>query len=231
MSAFGPEFSVELTYAKSLSPRVRGLTLRVVGAQSFEWQQGQYVELALDATAPAALYSIASAPSAKRPGEFELAISRSGVAPDLAVGALLRARGPFGSLLRKQPRGAPLLLVATGTGLAPLRALLQDDVARGGQDSVTLLFGCRNESDMLWREELEALSRSEERFSFQPSLSRAGDQWTGRRGHVQTHLLELLEQLPGAEVYLCGFTEMVRDCRALLLQQGTPADRLIGEAY
>ncbi len=231
MTASGSQFSVELTYAKSLSPRVRGLTLRALGTSPFEWRPGQYVQVAFQESAPALPYSIASAPNAERPGEFELAISRSADSPDLAVGAVLQAEGPFGSLLRREPRGAPVLLVAGGTGLAPLRALIQDDIAQGGQHLVTLLFGCRNEAEMLWRKELEALNASESRFSFEPSLSRAENGWTGRRGYVQEHLAEILDRMPGAEVYLCGLPEMIRDCHALLEERGTPAELVIGEAY
>lgn len=230
MSGSGSEFSVELTQAKSLSPRARGLRLRVLGP-ALDWQPGQYLELSLDGSSPPLPYSIASAPSPTQPGEFDLAISRSALAPDLAVGAVLQARGPYGSLLRRQPRGAPLLLVAGGTGLAPLRALLQDEFARGGTGPVTLLFGCRNEAEILWRQELEALSASESRFRFEPSLSRAEHAWTGRRGYVQLHLPELLNAMPGAEVYLCGLSEMVKECRALLTARGQPPELIIGEAY
>ena len=231
MAGSSSQFSVELTYAKSLSPRVRGLTLRALGSPPFEWRPGQHVKVAFQESAPAYPYSIASAPNAERPGEFELAISRSPAAPDLAVGAVLKAEGPFGSLLRREPRGAPVLLVAGGTGLAPLRALLQDDIARGGEHAVTLLFGCRNEAEILWRKELDALNESEPRFCFEPSLSRAENGWTGRRGYVQLHLEEMLDRMRGAEIYLCGLPEMVRECRTLLEERGIPAELVIGEAY
>ncbi|MEZ4224475.1 MAG: hypothetical protein R3B13_26230 [Polyangiaceae bacterium] len=231
MSDGGEEFSVELTHTKSLSPRVRGLTLRALGSPLPRWQPGQYVEIAFQASGQAYPYSIASAPSNVRPGEFELAISRSSLAPDLAVGSVLRARGPFGRLLRREPRGAALVLVAGGTGLAPLRALLQEDLSRPGDHPVMLLFGCRNEAEILWRAELEALQQAHPRFRFEPTLSRGESAWTGRRGYVQAHLLELLAMTPGAEVYLCGLSEMVRECRALLDEQGVPADLIVGEAY
>jgi phenol hydroxylase P5 protein len=230
MSASDSDIPVELTRAQSLSPRVRGLRLRTLGSP-ISWHPGQYLEVSLDGVSPPAAYSIASAPSAVQPGEFELAISRSASAPDLAVGSVLRARGPFGALLRKEPRQAPLILVATGTGLAPLRALIQDEFASGGSRPVTLLFGCRNEAEILWRHELEALSAAESRFRFEPSLSRAENGWSGRRGYVQLHLSELLDAARGAEVYLCGLSEMVRDCRALLESRGQPRDLVIGEAF
>ncbi|HMR10945.1 MAG TPA: hypothetical protein PKA88_34440, partial [Polyangiaceae bacterium] len=106
-----------------------------------------------------------------------------------------------------------------------------DEFARGGTGPVTLLFGCRNEAEILWRQELEALSASESRFRFEPSLSRAEHAWTGRRGYVQLHLPELLDAMPGAEVYLCGLSEMVKECRALLTARGQPPELIIGEAY
>ncbi|MBX3126413.1 MAG: hypothetical protein KF718_06835 [Polyangiaceae bacterium] len=225
--------TAEVVATSSLSPRVVALTLRVVGAPELHWQPGQYVEVEAPGARTSQPLSIACAPDPERPGEFEVAVSPHGGALDvfhgLPLGAKVDVRGPFGGLLRREPRGAPLLLVAAGTGLAPLRALLQQEAAAPTAPGIALLFGSRSAAEILWQGELSALTARDPRFRFEPTLSRADERWTGRRGYVQEHVAELLEALGSPEIYLCGSTEMVRDCRLRLAELGVEPERVVTE--
>ncbi len=225
-----PGVVAELIAARSLSPRVKHLVLRSLGEPPFSWQAGQHVELEIPAVGSQAQpYSIASAPNAERPGEFELAVSRGG---ELPVGLQLVVRGPRGEFLRNRHSTAPTLFVANGTGIAPVRAMLQEDFSNGSTAPVTLLFGCRSEADLLWRAELEALAEQHARFRFEPTLSRPTNGWTGRRGYVQEHLAELVTEQEELEVYLCGLTEMVTDCVGqLTTTHGIAPERIVTEKY
>src|SRR5215208_7079236 len=139
----------ELVARAPLSPRVRLLGLSVRGPAAFEWVAGQYVEIGVVGDAATRQpYSIANAPDPERPGYLELAVglgSGSGALDDLAVGGFCELFGPRGRFVRTQDGDKPEFFLGTGTGLAPLRAMLGSALANGGGAPLILLFGCRSE--------------------------------------------------------------------------------------
>lgn len=225
----------ELVAQAVLSPRVRGLALATLGPDPLEWVPGQYVEVGPPGEAKRMPYSIASAPDPARPGYFELAVLRGsggGVLDDLVIGGAVEVFGPKGSFVRKQPPGPPEVFVGTGTGLAPLRAMLQAALAEGGDAPLVVLFGARTEAEILWRSELEALAEREPRFRYMTTVSQPQNGWTGLRGRVQDHLAEILVPLADARVYVCGVSEMVAECVAQLTGElAIPRERVVTEGH
>jgi len=152
-------------------------------------------------------YSIASAPSGNR---FELCVNRveSGFVsnyladlPDLPVGATIQVEGPLGYFTLKEPV-TDSILVATGTGIAPLRGFVQWLFPRDGADSgedrsnghdIWLVFGTRYESEIYYRDEFEAMAARHANFHYLPTLSRAPESWFGLRGYVQDHVAAIIE--------------------------------------
>lgn len=221
---------VELVETSALSPSVRRFVWRSVDGRPFDFLAGQWMKLYL----PGGLerdYSIASpprAPDAEGADRFELAITRVEGGPGSAAlfalepGARLTVLGPNGLFVREdRHRDAPAVYVATGTGLAPFRAILLEEFARAESAPQVLVFGCRTPADLLYRDELEALARAHPRFRYLPTLSRADDAWTGARGYVQTHLPALARELatadgPAPHYYVCGLGRMIDDTRRVL---------------
>lgn len=221
--------------ARDLSPSVRGLVLEAIDGP-FEWTPGQYVQVrAPDDPNLDLPLSIASAPDPSRPGRFELAVMRGTNTEALLAlepGAEIEARGPQGSFTRAAADPLPALLVGAGTGVAPLRAMIQDELRSAGVAPLVLLFGCRSEADMLWREEFEALAVRAPRFRFEPTLSAPSAAWAGRSGWVQEHLIELGRELGAPQAYVCGGDEMVKDCVLLLEQElDLPPESIFIEQY
>ena len=218
-----------LIAARPLSPSARQLVFRVTDGEPFEYVAGQWVDLEVPVEGGTLKrpYSIASAPAQEAPDQLEFAITQVGggaassALHALPVGTALELIGPSGLFTRDGADPTlPCVFVATGTGLAPLRAMLRDELRRAAEGPpVVLLFGCRTEDELLFRDELEELTRLHPRFRYEPTLSRAEPGWSGRQGHVQSHLPELVDGLPGAHVYICGLTKMVTDVRALLKEQ------------
>lgn len=199
----------------------------------FGWLPGQYIELAAPTAPDASLYySIASAPDPTFPGEFELAMSLS------AGPALLTELEPGRTLLVSEARGSfvweavegSTLLVGIGTGVAPLRAMLQAAL-RQSEQPVTLLLGARTERTLLFGDELHALSKRDARFRFEPVLSRESADYPGSRGRVQEHVARILKEGHPARVYVCGTTAMVRDTVSLLHELGVPALNVRAESH
>jgi NAD(P)H-flavin reductase/ferredoxin len=136
------------------------------------------------------------------------------------VGRPVRVDGPSGDFWLR-PGGAPLVLVAGGSGLAPILAILQEALSAGVERSVTLLFGARAARDLYALDEIESIARRwRGAFRFVPVLSEAGDDgaWTGERGLVTEKIPGLLE--PGSHALLCGPPAMIDAAVAVLRQRG-----------
>jgi 3-phenylpropionate/trans-cinnamate dioxygenase ferredoxin reductase subunit len=126
----------------------------------------------------------------------------------------IEVQGPLGDFFLR-PADAPILMVAGGNGLAPLRAMLRE--AEGVSRSVTLLFGAGREADLVALDELQALaSRWKAPFVFVPVLSElpADSRWTGEQGLVTEKIAAYVQD--GAHAYLCGPPAMVDQAENLL---------------
>jgi ferredoxin-NADP reductase len=232
----------ELLAARLLSPSVRSLVFRTVDGSAVGHVSGQYLDLIVPTPGGLAYkrsYSIASAPDAEHPDRFEIAVTRveggptSGALHALAPGAVVELEGPTGVFVRRPHEAAhPALFVATGTGLAPLRAMLTEETRVASGPALVLLFGCRTTHDVLWSDELRAWQRDCPRFVLHVTLSRAPPDWRGLAGYVQRHARELAGSLSDAHAYVCGVSAMVDDVVKLLEREaGMPRVRLHYEVY
>ena len=134
----------------------------------------------------------------------------------------------MGYFVLKQPR-REAIFVATGTGITPFRSMLE--ALQNEPGPITLVFGVRHQSTLLYRSEFEALAHQHPHFRFWPTLSRPEPDWTGRTGHVQTHLLEAIGDRRDLDVYICGLKLMVDDVRAKLKALGFDRKQIVYEKY
>jgi NAD(P)H-flavin reductase len=223
----------ELVAVAPLSPRVRWLALTARGPDPLEWEPGQYIELSLSGDPRRVPLSVASAPDPDELGYFELAVTvgaGGGMFDDLAVGAVLDVFGPQGRFIWAG-EDVPEIFIGAGTGLAPLRAMIQAALGCGGSAPLLLLAGARAESDILWREEMQELALEHPRLRFEATLTQPMNGWTGRRGRVQDHFAELVAPQADARVYVCGARDMVDECvRELTERHGFPRERVLSES-
>lgn len=221
-----------LSDAYLLAPAVRVLRFDVLGDEPFGYVAGQWVDLYVDVVGVDGRreevkrsYSIASAPPAHPSRSFELAVTLVDGGPvssalhALPIGAEIVISNPSGFFTRAHPEGAHVVYVGTGTGLSPLRAMLHEEIEGPRARTMTLLFGCRVEADILWREEIEALAARDRRLGYEVTLSRAPESWPGRRGYVQAHLAELVRAEAPVHVYICGLSKMVKEVRRILKEE------------
>lgn len=106
----------------------------------------------------------------------------SGYLHEMAVGEVLEAMGQHGHFVRPLETSAPALFIATGTGLAPFRAMVHDALRAGRTEPLWVLFGVRTPEDVLWEAELRALAQAHPCFRLEVTLSRPPPGWTGRSG-------------------------------------------------
>jgi NAD(P)H-flavin reductase len=155
---------------------------------------------------------------------------------EVAPGATLRFIGPQGFFTRPPP-GPPSLMIATGTGITPMRSMLRAALAAGSTSPVCVLLGVRHEHDLLYADELRAAVAAHPSVRFEPTLSQPGPGWPGRKGYVQTHVRALWDELValGAgepHAYVCGLERMISSVRELLRKDmGLPRQQVHSERY
>ena len=245
-----PHFDVRVASVRTLTPGVRELTFERVDGRPMDFEPGQWVNIVLpvavgDASDIKRSYSIASPPDGTP--RFAVAVTRvqggpgsswlHAVEPETALELI----GPQGFFTRPASSPTPALMVATGTGVTPMRSMLLAALAAGSRTPAWLLLGVRREADLLYGAELAALAAEHPHVRFEATLSQPGDGWVGRRGYVQTHVRGMWDELaarsagtPDAlpHVYVCGLERMVGSVRELLRKEmGLPRQQVHSERY
>ena len=241
-------FTLRLVHSHMLAPAVRHMAFERADGQPFAFVPGQFVQihfLYADGKPTKRSYSVATV--ADVPGapvqHIEIAVSYvdGGAATALLAGLLeggtVEASGPYGRfILMDGDANRRYLLIATGTGVTPYRAMLPQLVAaieRRGVEAA-LLYGARNEQELLYGEEFEACARAHPRFRFVPCFSRGARPMPrpyDRQGYVQTVLPELTPDATGDIAYLCGNPDMVDQTFAALKDAGLPVSHVRREKY
>jgi NAD(P)H-flavin reductase len=217
-----------------IAPEVRHFVFEVPEVQQIHFKPGQFVSFneTINGKKITRPYSIVSLPAGNR---FELCLNlvHGGVFTphlfEMKPGDSIETSAPLGFFVIRDP-AKEALFVATGTGIAPFRAMAPDYLSHPHAKQLTLLFGVRHEQTIYYRDDFEALAR-EHSFRFWPTLSRPESSWTGRTGHVQTHLLEAIGDRRDLDVYICGLKGMVDDVRAILKGLGFDRKQIIFEKY
>ena len=218
-----------------IAPEVRHFVFEVPEVQQLHFKPGQFVSFnemvkGKKITRP---YSIVSLPDGNR---FELCLNlvQDGVfTPHLfgmKPGESIEMSAPLGFFVIRDP-AKEAVFIATGTGIAPFRAMTPDYLSHPYANRLTLLFGVRHERTIYYRDDFAALAGQYPNFRFWPTLSRPEPFWTGRTGHVQAHLLEAIGERRDLDVYICGLKAMVDDVRAILKGLGCDRKQIIYEKY
>jgi ferredoxin-NADP reductase len=235
--------------------------------ESFPFTAGQFISaVAADPNGKqqTRAYSIASA---ARENRFDLCVNRVeggffsnylADLTDLPVGATIQIHGPHGHFVMNEPV-TDSIFIATGTGIAPMRGYVQWLFPENGPDrsngkEIWLVYGTRHETEIYYQQEFEALAAKHPNFHYLPTLSRAGESWTGLRGYVQEHVARIVEEraarlglplvqpevdpsIPKAELkfdiyaYICGLNNMVAGVRDKLAGFGWHRKQIVFERY
>ena len=214
------------------------MQLQLPANDTFVYRAGQYIEFILRDGARRS-YSMANAPE-KGPGiELHLRHMPGGRFTDLVFGTMkekdiLRIEGPMGSFFLREDSEKPMVFLASGTGFAPLKALLEHMQHCGITRPVTLYWGGRRPSDLYMDDWVQAQCAAMPNLRYVPVVSDAlpEDAWQGRTGFVHRAVLEDFSDLSGHQVYACGAPIVVdsakRDFGALA---GLPAEEFFADAF
>ena len=183
-------------------------------------------------------YSIASSPSlAEQKNQIELCIKlvEGGYVStyffNLKESDVLHTSIPYGVFTIREPWQNNLIFIGTGTGIAPLRGMIQNLYEKQCTKDIWLIFGNRYETDILYESEWRELEKKHKNFHFIPTVSRSPN-WTGEKAYVQEIVKNKFGgQTEGLDFYGCGLVPMCQQLKSTLLQMNIPRERIHFEQF
>ena len=212
--------------------------LQLPANDTFAFRAGQYIEFILRDGSRRS-YSMANAPHNGPSVELHIRHMPGGRFTDLVFGSMkekdiLRMEGPFGSFYLREDSDKPMVFLASGTGFAPLKALLEHMQHTGIIRPTTLYWGGRRPSDLYLQDWITAQFALMPNLTFIPVVSDAlpEDQWTGRTGFVHQAVLDDFVDLSAYEVYACGAPIVVDSARKTFCDKAhLPEDAFFADSF
>ena len=223
------------------APDVAILQMQLPANDRLQYRAGQYIEFILRDGARRS-YSMANAPHTQldQPGiELHLRHLPGGQFTDHVFSAMkekeiLRMEGPFGSFFLREDSDKPMILLASGTGFAPIKAIIEHLRHTNSQRRAVLYWGCRSKADLYLHEWAEQAAQAMPLLTYIPVLSEAKpeDAWTGRTGLVHQAVMHDHPNLLQHQVYACGAPIMVESAqRDFVMKCGLPDDEFYADAF
>jgi Na+-transporting NADH:ubiquinone oxidoreductase subunit F len=237
------EFKVKVERIVDLTPFIKSVILGILEPEEgISFKPGQYIQLEvpkykLSKEPEYRAYSISSSSKEIHSVELYIGLEEKGVVSTyvheyLKEGEELILRGPFGDFYYRDSE-RDILMIATGTGLAPLFSILRFIRSEQIQRKTTLFFGTRMQEDLYCVEELSEMENELPAFTFIPTLSRAAEdtQWEGKKGRVTDLIEDLIQKGANCDVYICGNPDMVDSCMDRLLEKGIPENQIYFDKF
>jgi CDP-4-dehydro-6-deoxyglucose reductase len=214
--------------------------LQLPANQNLQYRAGQFIEVILRDGARRS-YSMANAMhNLGNPPALQLHLRHmpGGRFTDHVFGAMqekeiLRIEGPFGSFFLREDSARPIVLLAAGTGFAPIKAIIEHMQVKAVARPAVLYWGCRKRADLYLHEWAEAQAAQMPNLRYVPVLSESFDEgWQGRSGLVHRAVIDDLPDLSGHQVYACGAPMMVESARQdFVARCGLPAEEFYADAF
>lgn len=234
-SAVAGRFAFRVVEKQKVSPSVIRLALAPEDDRTMPYDEGQFLSIQLPG-GQGRCYSMARARAADGQVELHVRIHPGGMFSDrtlagLRPGACVAALGPFGDCVWV-PWDGPTLMLAVGTGIAPLNAIVERLARTGHAAPVHLYWGVRTVDDLYLADHLRDLEQRLPWFRFVPVLEQAPPGGGWRQGFVQDQAARDFPSLADAQVYACGIPVMVEAARRLFVENhGLPAARFHADPF
>jgi NAD(P)H-flavin reductase len=198
------------------------------------FKPGQYISIKVADTRINS-YSIADHESAQN---FGLLIDTNPGGPgskyfeNLKVGDKISYLGPFGIFTYKDDGAKNLLFLGTGSGLSPLRCIIDDLLkVKKVQTPISLYLGLRFPSDVFWKDYFENLEKEYPNFHYNLAISKPDETWTGKTGHITDLVAQDFPDTSECSAYLCGNKIMVEETTNILAAHGCKKERIYSEKF
>jgi len=221
---------------------IKGVTFALTEPATIDFKAGQYVQL----EAPPYVnvkqktiraYSISSKPEDNNHIQLIIRLVPEGICTTwvhqyLQVGDPVSFTGPYGDFFIRETQ-ADMIFIAGGSGMAPIKGMLEHLQMTGCNRRMLFFFGARSPKDLYLTEEFKAFEQVFPDFTYSPVLSRANpeDNWTGRTGYIMTYLPEAIHDPKHTEAYMCGSPAMLSSCQKDLLALGVPKENIYFDSF
>ena len=214
---------------------VVALRFKLQDGERLEFLAGQYVDVVLRDGRRRA-FSLATPPG--HDGAIELQIRHvpggefsSYVFSHIKERAILRLRGPLGSFYLRKHEERPVILMAGGTGFAPIKSIVEDALAGGYEQPMHLYWGVRAKRDLYQHELALDWAARHQQFHYVPVLSEPGDDWNGRSGFVHQAVLEDFDDLSAHATYMSGPPPMIAAGRKGCIDHGLDPGNVHSDSF
>jgi len=228
---------VRIAAIEPLGHDVTRLRLKLPAAERLQFLAGQYIDLLLK-DGRRRSFSLANAPHDDEALELHVRRIPGGrfsdqLLSDMKPKAVLRFEGPLGSFFLREDSDRPIVLMAGGTGFAPIKSIIEHALAVGIKRPMHLFWGVRARRDLYLGELAERWAAEHDHLRFTPVLSEPAedDQWEGQRGFVHDAVVHAYPDLSGHQVYMSGPPPMIDAARTAFRAAGLPRDELFFDSF
>ena len=222
---------------EKISADVALLSLKLPASERLQFLAGQYIDILLK-DGKRRSFSLANAPHDDATLQLHIRHVAGGtfseyVFSQMQEKAILRFEGPLGTFFLREDSDKPIIFLATGTGFAPIKSIVEHALHSGTQRPLTLYWGARHLPDIYMFDLPLQWQAAHPNFKFVPVLSQpsAEDNWSGRVGHVQDCVLQDHVEVSGVQVYACGSPSMVESAHKKLVGAGLPDEEFYSDAF
>ncbi|MGK5017415.1 CDP-6-deoxy-delta-3,4-glucoseen reductase [Janthinobacterium sp. HLS12-2] len=227
-----------VTTIDKVAPDVVVLTLQLPASERLHYRAGQYIEIMLRDNKRRS-YSMASAPVDGGPVSLHIRHMPGGLFTDQVFGSMkerdiLRFEGPMGTFFLREDSDKPVVLLASGTGFAPLKAIVEHMINEQSPRPITLYWGARRPHDLYMDALCRQWAADLPQFTYVPVVSDAlpEDAWSGRTGFVHQAVMADLPDMSAYQVYACGAPIVVESANRDFVQLcQLPADEFYADAF
>ncbi len=214
------------------------LKLQLPANEVLQFKAGQYIEFLLK-DGQRRSYSMANSPHDQSGIELHLRHMPGGVFTDhvfttMKEREILRMEGPMGTFFLREDSNKPMVFLASGTGFAPIKSMIEYGLHKGMNRPLTLYWGGRTKQDLYLLDLAQRWADEYSHIKFVPVLSEAlpSDDWTGRTGFVHRAVMQDFPDLSGHQVYACGAPVVVSSAHTdFVALCGLPEDEFFADSF
>lgn len=228
---------VRVAALERLNHDVMEMRLRLPSTEQLTFLPGQYIDILLR-DGKRRSFSLANPPHRSEYLELHVRHVPGGlftgqVFESMAAKALLRIEGPLGAFFLREDSERPMLMVAGGTGFAPIQGMIEHAMEMDSNRPIHFFWGARAKEDLYRHERVQAWATDWEPLCYTPVLSSPSpdDAWSGETGWVHEAVLRAYPDMSAYDVYLCGPPAMIEAAEAAFIARGLPEDRLFYDSF
>ena len=222
----------KISVIEKLTDDIIKVVLRVPPNSNFNFNSGQYVNIIKGSLTRS--YSIANYSDHNNQLEFFIKNYQNGLMStyffkEARINDLLRLEGPIGTFFLRDSNLKNIVFLATGTGIAPIKSILEGLEKSHEQyqnKNLWLIVGARNQEDLFWNPNFKNLN-----IKYIPVLSRADNDWKGEKGYVQDLVLKQQIDLENTQVYACGSNDMINSAKELFFKNNLRKNNFFSDAF